>query len=90
MDNTTVNDTQMEVSTEENVLLIAPAPTYEEASEEITEGMGVNFAPENFVTNLSYMGVGMLGIFIVIGIICATTVVLNKIFSSKKKEDTAE
>ena len=37
----------------------------------------------NFITNLRYMGVGMLSIFIVIGVIVLLTGVLNKIF----KED---
>ncbi|MBQ2286022.1 MAG: oxaloacetate decarboxylase [Clostridia bacterium] len=38
----------------------------------------------NFVNNLRYMGVGMVGIFAVIGVIILVTVLLNKIFSSKK------
>ncbi len=37
----------------------------------------------NFVKNLKYMGSGMLGIFIVIGIIIAITYIL-KLFSKKK------
>lgn len=44
------------------------------------------FEPTNFITNLSYMGLGMLGIFIVIGLIMVVTFVLNKIFS-KKNDD---
>ena len=32
----------------------------------------------NFVTNLKYMGVGMLGIFLVIGVIILITMLLNK------------
>ena len=36
-----------------------------------------------FIENLKYMGIGMLGIFIVIGIIVLTTMLINKIFSSK-------
>ncbi|MBQ8207502.1 MAG: hypothetical protein IJZ89_02070 [Clostridia bacterium] len=39
------------------------------------------FKPMNFVENLEYMGIGMLGIFIVIGVIMGVTVILNKIFS---------
>ncbi len=35
----------------------------------------------NFVSNLKYMAGGMVGIFIVIGIIIVATIVLNKIFS---------
>jgi hypothetical protein len=45
----------------------------------------MNFQPFNFIKNLSYMGEGMLGIFIVIGIIVALTMVLNKVFSNKDK-----
>lgn len=37
------------------------------------------FEPMNFVNNLMYMGIGMLGIFIVIGIIALATTLLNKI-----------
>ena len=39
------------------------------------------FEPANFVTNLQYMGIGMLVIFAVIGLIALTTVLINKIFS---------
>lgn len=35
---------------------------------------------QNFVTNLPYMGKGMLAIFVVIGVIMAVTALLNKIF----------
>ena len=42
------------------------------------------FEPNNFITNLSYMGTGMLAILIVMGVIILATVALNKIFSSKK------
>jgi len=45
------------------------------------------FEPLNFVKNLGYMGVGMLGIFIVIGIIIIAVVVLNKVTAPKKKEN---
>lgn len=37
----------------------------------------------NFITNLRYLAVGMLSIFIVIGIIVLVTILLNKIFSKK-------
>lgn len=42
---------------------------------------------ENFVTNLSYMGKGMLGIFIVIGAIIVVTMLVNKIFSNEPGDD---
>lgn len=39
--------------------------------------------PMNFVSNLYYMGVGMLGIFIVIGVIIVITMILNKLTEKK-------
>lgn len=44
----------------------------------------MNFNPMAFVENLKYMGVGMLGIFIVIGIIILSVVALNKLTAPKK------
>ncbi len=37
----------------------------------------MNFNPMAFIDNLKYMGLGMLGIFVSIGIIVAVTVILN-------------
>ena len=37
----------------------------------------------NFVDNLKYMGIGMLVIFVIIGVIILTTLLINKIFSKK-------
>ena len=42
---------------------------------------GVIFEPVNFVKNLGYMGIGMIGIFIVIGVIMGATLVIGKIFN---------
>lgn len=42
--------------------------------------------PMNFITNLKYMGFGMLGIFVVIGLIIATTVLLNHVTKPRKKD----
>ena len=42
---------------------------------------GVIFEPVNFVKNLQYMGIGMLGIFVVIGVIMGVTLVIGKIFN---------
>ncbi len=39
------------------------------------------FKPENFVKYLENMGVGMLVIFVIIGVIILTTVMVNKTFS---------
>ena len=41
------------------------------------------FEPIAFLENLQYMGIGMLVIFVVIGIIILTTLLINKIFSKK-------
>lgn len=53
----------------------------------VSENSDFMFEPMNFVKNLSYMGIGMLGIFVVIGLVMATTAFLNKAFSNKKKDD---
>lgn len=46
--------------------------------------MELEFIPQNFVNNLSYMGKGMLIIFIIIGVIIGATLLVNKVFSKKK------
>lgn len=43
----------------------------------------MTFDPMNFITNLRYLAVGMVSIFIVIGVIILVTVLLNKIFTKK-------
>lgn len=43
------------------------------------------FEPINFVNNLKYMGVGMLGVFLIVGVIIASTYLIN--FVSKKVEE---
>lgn len=53
----------------------------------VSESSDFMFEPMNFVNNLFYMGLGMLGIFIVIGLIWFTTFMLNKVFSGKKNDD---
>ena len=40
------------------------------------------FNPYAFIENLKYMGLGMLGIFIVIAIIAIVTILLNKAFKA--------
>lgn len=44
----------------------------------------MDFNPMHFIDNLSYMLKGMIGIFVVIGVIILITVLLNKITSGKK------
>ncbi len=49
------------------------------------------FEPINFIKNLGYMGTGMLGIFIVIGLIVISTMILNRADSlPKRKKDDEE
>ena len=45
---------------------------------------GLQFDPMGFVSRLSNMGVGMLVIFVVIGLIILTTLLINWLFSEKK------
>ena len=51
-----------------------------------TEGAKLGFNPMNFVSNLKYMGIGMLTIFIIIGVIILATTLINKVFSAKQED----
>ncbi len=44
------------------------------------------FDPMKFVDNLKYMGLGMLGIFIVIGLIALLTIILNAV-TTRRNDD---
>jgi hypothetical protein len=44
------------------------------------------FNPAEFIKNLKYMGVGMLGVFIIVFIIMSATYLIGSISSSKKSE----
>ena len=58
------------------------------AASETAGGLGnLVFNPANIVSNLQHMGVGMLVIFVVIGVMIITTMLINKIFSREKKDD---
>ncbi len=46
--------------------------------------MNLQFEPISFVKNLVYMGVGMLGVFIIIGVITAATYAIGALTASKK------
>ena len=43
----------------------------------------MNFDPMQFIYNLKYMGLGMLGILIVMGVIIIVTMILNKVTAPK-------
>ncbi len=45
-----------------------------------------NAQPERFIENLKYMGIGMLGIFIVIGVIVVLTMLLNSATTKKNNK----
>lgn len=47
----------------------------------------LRFDPMQFVFNLKYLAIGLIGIFIVIGIIILVTVVLNKFPTGGKDKD---
>ena len=51
--------------------------------DKILEALNLTFTPVRFIEFLSYMGKGMLVIFIVIAVIVLMTLLTNKIFSSK-------
>ena len=63
-------------------ILTETVPT--EAVAAATEAAKLGFNPMNFVSNLKYMGVGMLTIFIIIGVIILATSLINKVFSTKE------
>ncbi len=65
--------------------LILPLAASEPPAQESAGGF--EFHPEGFIDSLQYMGTGMIGIFLVIGIIVIATIVLNKAFSSKPKNN---
>ena len=45
------------------------------------------FQPMRFVDNLKYMGLGMLGIFIVIGVIVLLTMLFNALTEKKEPDE---
>ena len=45
------------------------------------------FNPQAFVDNLTYMGIGMLGVFIIVGVIMAATYLIGKFTGRKKDQD---
>ena len=74
---------------EDMVLLAADSAAPAETTTETTAATQANlgFEPMNFVDNLQYMGIGMLTIFLIIGVIIVATQLINKIFSGKKDEE---
>ena len=76
-----------------NTALNTAADAVESAAETLFEGSSgdisslfENVDPMRFVNNLSYMGIGMLGIFIVMGALILGTAILNKSTNRKEKK----
>ena len=44
----------------------------------------MNINPMNFISNLKYMGIGMLTILLVMAVIILITMLLNKVFTKKQ------
>ena len=65
---------------------IAESSEVVESSEAVVESSesSEDETPKGFAGNLKYMGLGMLGIFVVIGILILLTMLLNALTSKKK------
>ena len=61
------------------------ASSVEEVTEAVAD-MSIKWHPENFVPNLKYMGIGMLCIFVVIGVIILSIYLIN-LFANKPKRE---
>ena len=46
----------------------------------------MEFTPYNFIVNIPYIIKGMLGLFVALGVIALSTIILNKIFSGNKEK----
>ena len=60
--------------------ILTAAPGAEETAAQIT------FQPANCVENLQHMGIGMLGVFMIIGIIMLATYVIGKLTAPKQNK----
>ncbi len=86
------NDVSTEAVSDETTEAVSDetteAPSKEESKpaskeEGTVEDLNIDFQPSRFVDNLSKMGIGMLGIFIVMGVVIIVTSILNKVTSKK-------
>ena len=72
-------------------LITVTAETVETVAESgatnVLQELIANTDPMRFVDTLKYMGVGMLGIFIVMGILIVGTGLLNRILRGKNKNN---
>ncbi len=56
-----------------------------EGADESIVDVELDWHPENAVVNLKYMGLGMLGIFVVVGVVMGITYLLNAVTGKKKQ-----
>ncbi len=56
-----------------------------EANDESIADVELDWHPQNAVANLKYMGLGMLGIFVVVGVVMGITYLLNAVTGKKKQ-----
>ena len=45
------------------------------------------FEPMNFINNLKWMGIGMLGVFMIVGIIMGATYLIGNLANKASKKD---
>ena len=72
------------------IAMTATAKATEALTDVVTEptvANGIDFEPAAFVSSLKYMAAGMAGIFLVIGTIILTIVILSKLTASKKSNN---
>lgn len=48
----------------------------------------MKFQPMEFIYNLKYMGIGMLGVFMIVGIIILATYAISKFTANLSKKDS--
>ena len=57
------------------------------AAQSAGTSLEIEFVPSRFIDMLSYMGKGMLVIFVIIGILIGITMILNNVLSKKKDDN---
>lgn len=68
----------------ENEIITTAAEAVADTAKAASMFGDITFEPMNFVDNLGYMATGMIGIFVVIGVIIVATSLINKIASRNK------
>ncbi len=79
---TTIEESSEEASGNES----SEETTVTESTEDVSEkddAININFSTKNLGKAAKDMGIGMLGVFIVLGLIACVVVILNKIFKPK-------